>query len=170
MDLYQFVTVFDDFPKKGVKFKDISPLLSNFKALNFAIHTLAEQLEDKHIQKVVGIESRGFLLGILLAQKLEAGFVMVRKSGKLPGETTKQTYELEYGYDALEIQDGIIGANENVVIHDDVLATGGTALAAAELVEKVGANIIEFNFLMELSALAGAERIKEYNYRTLLKY
>ncbi|CEN49760.1 adenine phosphoribosyltransferase (fragment) [Capnocytophaga canimorsus] len=129
-----------------------------------------EHLKGIKVDKVVGMESRGFFFGTLLAQHLNAGFVPVRKPGKLPFETIAQTYDLEYGQDQLEIHSDSIKKGENVLIHDDVLATGGTAEAAVKLVERLGGNIVQLNFLIELSFLQGVQKLKGYEVYSILKY
>lgn len=168
--LHQKIRDIKDFPKEGVVFKDITPILADPKAMNHALELFYEPLQKSHIDKVVGMESRGFFFGTLLAQKLNAGFVPVRKPGKLPYNTLAETYDLEYGQDQLEIHSDAIKKGENVLIHDDVLATGGTAQAAVKLVEALGGNIVQLNFLIELTFLGGAEKLKEYDVHSLLKY
>ncbi|CEN48018.1 adenine phosphoribosyltransferase [Capnocytophaga canimorsus] len=159
-----------DFPKQGVVFKDITPILSDPQAVKTALGLFCEHLKGIKVDKVVGMESRGFFFGTLLAQHLNAGFVPVRKPGKLPFETIAQTYDLEYGQDQLEIHSDSIKKGENVLIHDDVLATGGTAEAAVKLVERLGGNIIQLNFLIELSFLQGVQKLKGYEVYSILKY
>ncbi|GIM52720.1 adenine phosphoribosyltransferase [Capnocytophaga cynodegmi] len=159
-----------DFPKEGVVFKDITPILSDPDAMNKALDLFLKQLKDVKIDKVVGMESRGFFFGTLLAQRLNAGFVPVRKPGKLPFTTLAQTYDLEYGQDKLEIHSDSIKKGENVLIHDDVLATGGTAEAAVKLVEALGGNIIQLNFLIELTFLNGIKKLENHNVFSILKY
>ncbi|WP_432221592.1 adenine phosphoribosyltransferase [Flavobacterium sp. TMP13] len=162
IQLKDYIRDVPDFPKKGILFKDITPLLSNAKARRECLHILANSLKGQRIDKVVGAESRGFLFGILLAQELNAGFVPIRKPNKLPYQTLSASYELEYGSDHLEIHTDAIQKGDKVLIHDDVLATGGTAKAMCELIEKLGGEIVQFNFLMELSFLNGREKIKDY--------
>lgn len=159
-----------DFPKEGVVFKDITPILSDPNAMNKALDLFLKQLKDVKIDKVVGMESRGFFFGTLLAQRLNAGFVPVRKPGKLPFTTLAQTYDLEYGQDKLEIHSDSIKKGENVLIHDDVLATGGTAEAAVKLVEALGGNIIQLNFLIELTFLNGIKKLENHDVFSILKY
>ncbi|MFK8297411.1 adenine phosphoribosyltransferase [Capnocytophaga cynodegmi] len=159
-----------DFPKEGVVFKDITPILSDPDAMNKALDLFLKQLKDVKIDKVVGMESRGFFFGTLLAQQLNAGFVPVRKPGKLPFTTLAQTYDLEYGQDKLEIHSDSIKKGENVLIHDDVLATGGTAEAAVKLVEALGGNIIQLNFLIELTFLNGIKKLENHDVFSILKY
>lgn len=160
MDLKQYFRDIQDFPKEGILFKDITPLLLSPEAIEEMLETLVTTLKDKKIDKVVGVESRGFFFGILLAQKLNAGFIPVRKPKKLPYKTISASYELEYGQDTLEMHIDAIQKGDKVLIHDDVLATGGTIKAVCELVEKLGGEIVQCNFLMELSFLTGREKIK----------
>ena len=170
LDLKKYIRNIPDFPKKGINYKDITPLLMNYKASEYALETLAEPLKHKAIDKVVGIESRGFLFGMLLAQKLDVGFVMIRKPGKLPAKTVSQTYDLEYGSDTIEVHQDAIKPGEKVIIHDDLLATGGTAKAACKLVEQLGGNILEVNFIIALNFLEGKNRLSKYKVRSLLDY
>src|SRR5690606_28421028 len=164
MNIQSYIRDIPNFPKEGIIFKDITPLLNNPEARKEVLNRFIEKLpKDVKIDKVVGVESRGFFFGILLAQELGAGFVPVRKKGKLPFNTISASYDLEYGTDNLEIHTDAIKKGENVLIHDDVLATGGTIKAVTELVEKLGGNIVQINFLMELEFLNGREKIKEYN-------
>lgn len=160
----------NNFPKEGVVFKDITPLLADYQSVSKVLDVFAEALKNLKIDKVVGMESRGFFFGTLLAQRLQAGFIPVRKAGKLPFETLSETYDLEYGQDVLEIHADAIKEGENVLIHDDVLATGGTAEAVIKLVEKLGGNIIQLNFLIELSFLSGREKLGNYDVFSVLKY
>ncbi len=170
LELQKFVRNIPDFPKTGVLYKDISPLLQNPEAMAFAVQLFMKKLYQLNIHKVVGIESRGFFFATLLAEKLKAGFVPVRKPGKLPYKTYTEEYALEYGTDALQVHRDSIERGENVLVHDDVLATGGTALAACNLVEKLGGNIVQCNFLVELAYLKGKDRLENYQVETLLKY
>ena len=160
MDLKHYFRDIQDFPKEGILFKDITPLLLSPEAREEMLEKLVTTLKDKKIDKVVGVESRGFFFGILLAQKLNAGFIPVRKPKKLPYETISASYELEYGQDTLEMHIDAIQKGDKVLIHDDVLATGGTIKAVCELVEKLGGEIVQCNFLMELSFLTGREKIR----------
>jgi len=170
MNLENYIRDIQDFPKPGIGFKDITPLLSNPEATSACLDLLASTLADKKINKVIGVESRGFFFGILLAQKLNAGFVPVRKPKKLPFETISASYELEYGTDTLEIHIDAIQKGDKVLIHDDVLATGGTAKAVCELVEKLGGEIVQMNFLMELSFLNGREKLGNKEIFAALTY
>lgn len=168
--LEHYIRDIKDFPKEGILFKDITPLLNNSKAVDLCLNNLLDLIDDKAIHKVVGIESRGFFFGTLLAQKLDAGFVPVRKSGKLPFETISETYALEYGTDTLEMHKDAINKGDRVLIHDDVLATGGTAQAVCKLVEQLGGTIVQCNFLMKLDFLNGKEKLSAYNVKSVLTY
>lgn len=144
-----------DFPKPGIQFKDITTLLSNKKALQLTTFLLTEPYLEKEVDVVVGLESRGFLFGTNIAQNLNAGFVPVRKPGKLPADTISQEYELEYGTDTLEMHADAILPGSKVLIHDDLIATGGSAVAATKLVQELGGEVIGYSFIMELSFLKG---------------
>lgn len=170
MDFKSFIRDVPNFPKEGVIFKDITLLLQNPNALKETTSALFELLEGQKIDKVVGIESRGFIFGPLLAQKLNAGFVPIRKPGKLPSETLSETYDLEYGTDTLEIHFDAIKKGDKVLVHDDVLATGGTANAACKLIERLGGVIVQCNFLIELTFLNGVSKVEDYPVKSLMKY
>lgn len=170
MKLENYIRDIQGFPKEGVLFKDITPLLNNAKATHECVKILVGSLKVQKIDKVVGVESRGFLFGMLLAQELNAGFVPVRKPNKLPSETISASYALEYGTDTLEIHKDAIQKGDKVLIHDDVLATGGTAKAVCELVEKLGGEIVQLNFLMELTFLNGREKLNGYDIFAALTY
>ncbi|VXB89493.1 adenine phosphoribosyltransferase [Maribacter litoralis] len=170
MDFKSFIRDVPNFPKEGVIFKDITLLLQNPEMLKQTAEALAQLLNDQKIDKVVGMESRGFIFGPILASKLNAGFVPIRKPGKLPYTTLSETYDLEYGTDTLEIHIDSITKGDRVLIHDDVLATGGTASAACKLVEKLGGTIVQCNFLIELSFLEGVSKIADYQVKSLLTY
>ncbi|MGJ5642009.1 adenine phosphoribosyltransferase [Formosa sp. S-31] len=159
-----------DFPKPGIVFKDLTPLLNDAKATTMCLDALLYQLGGAKIDKVVGMEARGFFFGTLLAQKLNAGFIPVRKPGKLPYKTLSETYALEYGTDILEIHEDAITKGDRILIHDDVLATGGTAEAVCRLVERLGGEIVQCNFIMELEFLKGGEKLKPYSIGSVLKY
>lgn len=159
MPLKKYIRDIQDFPKPGIGFKDITPLLLNPIARKETLHLLISNLKDKQINKVIGVESRGFFFGILIAEELNAGFIPVRKPKKLPFDTISASYDLEYGTDTLEIHIDAIQKGDKVLIHDDVLATGGTAKAVCELVERLGGEIVQCNFIMELSFLNGREKI-----------
>ncbi|NGZ88969.1 adenine phosphoribosyltransferase [Psychroflexus maritimus] len=160
-EIQHYIREINDFPKKGVVYKDISPLLGNIEAMRLAVDKLIANLPHQNIDKVVGIESRGFFLATLLADRLNAGFVPIRKPGKLPYKTYQQKYDLEYGHDQLEIHQDAIQMGEKVLIHDDVLATGGTAEAAVKLVNRFDAAIVQLNFIIEIPFLNGREKIKK---------
>ncbi|WP_294824524.1 adenine phosphoribosyltransferase [uncultured Flavobacterium sp.] len=170
MTLNQYVRDIQDFPKPGIGFKDITPLLANPKAVKECMALLINNLRARHIDKVVGVESRGFFFATLLAYELGAGFVPVRKPNKLPFDTIAATYELEYGTDTLEIHTDAIKKGDRILIHDDVLATGGTAKAVCELVERLGGEIVQCNFLMELSFLKGREKLAGHEVYSPLAY
>ncbi len=159
-----------DFPKKGIVFKDITTLLKEPQAFQFAVDELAKELEKRKIDFVVGIESRGFIFSPVLAYKLGTGFVPVRKEGKLPSETEQMAYTLEYGEAILEIHVDAFQKGARVAIVDDLLATGGTALAAAHLVEKLGGTVENIAFLVELKFLNGREKLSRYNIFSLIQY
>ncbi|RXM45563.1 adenine phosphoribosyltransferase [Flavobacterium sp. YO64] len=170
MQIKNYIRDIQDFPKKGILFKDITPLLNDPIARKKCLEILVKSLKDQKIDKVVGAESRGFFFGMLLAQELNAGFIPVRKPNKLPYETISASYELEYGSDNLEMHIDAIKKGERILIHDDVLATGGTAKAVCELVEKLGGEIVQCNFLMELSFLNGREKINNYPIFSAITY
>lgn len=159
-----------DYPKPGVSFKDITPLMQDAAALRDAIDQVARHFAAADIAHVVGIESRGFIFGAAIAYALKAGFIPVRKPGKLPHETHRCEYELEYGTDALEIHTDAVRPGERVLIIDDVLATGGTASAAVELVNKLGGEVAGLGFLIELGFLNGRERLKGHDVFSLVTY
>ncbi len=168
--LQDYIRDIQDFPKQGVLFKDITPLLANPEASAFCVMELVRLTEMQPIDKVVGIESRGFFFATLLAKELNAGFIPIRKAGKLPHATLKQPYALEYGMDSLEIHEDAINKGDKVLLHDDVLATGGTAKAACKLIEQLGGEIVQCNFLIELAFLKGAQKLRSYEIRSLLTY
>ena len=159
-----------DFPKKGIVFKDITPLLKNGPALRFACDQLGKGFRGLKIDQVVGIESRGFIFSPVLAYQLGVGFVPVRKKGKLPAAKETISYSLEYGEDSLEVHLDAVQRGTQVVIVDDLLATGGTALAVTRLVEKLGGTVVGLAFLIELTFLKGRERLKDYQVQSLIQY
>lgn len=170
IDIEEYIRDIPDFPKNGITFKDITPLLANPEAMRTCAEELLRLTEMQPIDKVVGIESRGFFFATLLAQELNAGFVPIRKPGKLPYTTLKQPYTLEYGMDSLEVHEDAIQKGDKVLLHDDVLATGGTAQAACRLIEQLGGEIVQCNFLIELSFLKGMSKLRDYEIRSLLTY
>ena len=159
-----------DFPKKGILFKDITPVLSDIDTLRAAVKEMAAPFVDLRIDVVVGIESRGFIFGAPIADVLNCSFVPVRKPGKLPWKTESVSYELEYGTDVLEIHKDAITEGQNVLIVDDLLATGGTAEATCKLVSKLGGNIKGLSVLIELEDLNGRKKLNQYNVHSLVKY
>lgn len=170
MNLKDTIRDVPDFPKKGIIFKDITTLLKNPESLSLAAEELFNLAKNKKITKVAGIESRGFILGGLLAQKLNAGFVPIRKPGKLPAETISESYSLEYGTDSIEIHKDAIEPGDVVLLHDDLLATGGTMEAAVKLVEKLGGKVVQISFLIELNFLNGRNKLKNYEVHSLIQY
>lgn len=170
IDLSGYIRDIPDFPKPGILFKDITTLLKNKQAFKEAVDTLIEKYRNRKIDVVVAVESRGFILGGALAYKLKAGFVPVRKKGKLPAKIYSVTYELEYGTDSLEIHQDAINPQDNVLIIDDLLATGGTVRAVADLVKQLQGNIVGLAFLIELTSLKGKDKLKEYPIFSLIKY
>lgn len=170
MDFKTYVRDIHDFPEKGIVFKDISPLLKDKEAFNAATRALIQMVGDQPIDKVIGIESRGFFFAPLLAFELGAGFVPVRKVGKLPADKISRTYALEYGSDTLEIHSDSISKGDRVLIHDDVLATGGTAKATCQLVESLGGEVVLCHFLLELDFLQGRKQLQSYPAQALMKF
>lgn len=152
-----------DFPKKGIIFKDITPILQNPQLCTEIIEDIKEKVKDLNIQGVAGIESRGFLIGVPLAIALNVPFILIRKKGKLPYETVSYKYDLEYGSAEIEMHTDAVSKCQNILLHDDLLATGGSASAAAELIQMQGANVTAINFLVELSFLKGREVIEKYS-------
>lgn len=169
-ELEHYIRDIKDFPKEGISFKDIATLLQDPKGIDLCLENLMSLIEGEKIDKVVGIESRGFFFATLLAQKLNAGFIPVRKPGKLPYKTISQSYDLEYGTDTLEIHIDAIKKGERVLIHDDVLATGGTAEAVSKLVESLGGEIVQFNFIMILDFLNGKDKLNGYKVKSALNF
>lgn len=170
MDLKELIRSIPDFPKKGIVFRDITTLLNDPKGLEEALNQLYEMAKDKGVTKVVGIESRGFILGGALAARLGAGFVPIRKPGKLPAATISESYFLEYGSDSIEIHKDAIAEGDKILMHDDLLATGGTMEAACKLVEKLGAEIVQISFLIDLTFINGRKKLSKYDVRSLVEY
>ncbi|MFH1587966.1 MAG: adenine phosphoribosyltransferase [Candidatus Diapherotrites archaeon] len=171
-ELKKYIREIPDFPKKGILYYDITTLLKNAGALKNAVNRIIEHYMQKgeKIDKVVSMESRGFIFGSVLAYELEAGFVPIRKPGKLPAKIISQDFEKEYGKDAFEIHEDAVEEGENILIVDDLLATGGTCIAAIQLIEKLGGNIKGCAFLIELNFLKGREKIKGYDLFSLIQY
>ncbi|HUR22508.1 MAG TPA: adenine phosphoribosyltransferase [Acidimicrobiales bacterium] len=159
-----------DFPTPGIVFRDLTPLLGDAEALRVSIDTLADAFEGRRIDKVIGVEARGFIIAAPVAYRIGAGFVPVRKPGKLPWRTSSEQYALEYGVDSLEMHDDALEPEEHVLIIDDVIATGGTARATASLVERAGATVVGLGFLVELTYLAGREKLGGYDIISLVVY
>jgi adenine phosphoribosyltransferase len=170
MNLKSYIREYPDFPEQGVLFKDISPILRSPDAMRYIADKFYNHFKDKQIDIIAGAESRGLIFASALAARFDKGFIMVRKPGKLPGAINKIAYEVEYGKDIMEIQQDAISAGQNVWIVDDLLATGGTAKAAAELVEALQGNVVGFSFVIELEFLKGREKIKDYDIQTLITY
>ncbi len=168
--LAEYVRDIPDFPQPGVGFKDVTPLLLDHVAFSTAVDALVMHFGRGTVDKVVGIEARGFILAAPVAYHFGAGFVPARKAGKLPASTRSVGYELEYGQETLEIHEDAIHAGERVLIVDDVLATGGTARATATLVEQLGGELIGFGFLIELGFLGGAAKLDGYDHVSLIRY
>jgi adenine phosphoribosyltransferase len=170
VDLRSYVRDIPDFPKPGIAFKDITPLLLDPHALDAAVEGLAAYAEPLDIDVIVAAEARGFILGAALARQLGAGFIPARKPGKLPADTISARYILEYGIDALEMHADALSHGERVLVHDDLLATGGTARALCELAEQRGAVVVGCAFLVELSFLAGRDRLAPYDVHALVDF
>jgi adenine phosphoribosyltransferase len=169
-DLKNIIRNIPDFPKKGIIFKDITTLLADAKSFSRMVDLLAHRYVGMHVDKVVGVEARGFIIGAALAYKLGAGVVLVRKPGKLPAETFKKTYDLEYGTDTLEIHTDAIKPGEKILLADDVLATGGTMAAVVDMVQQMGGDLVECCFMTELSFLHGREKLPKGKVHSLLTF
>ncbi len=170
VDLKSHIREVPDWPEPGVGFKDISPLLRDPEALGQTIDDLAAWTRDQEPDLVLGAEARGFILGAAIAKEIPCGFIPARRPGKLPPETVSATYALEYGQNALELNADAIGNGSRVVIHDDVLATGGTVEAIGGLVEQLGGEVVGVNFIIELTFLGGRERLTKYPLYSLISY
>jgi adenine phosphoribosyltransferase len=170
VDLRALIREIPDFPRPGIGFKDITPVMADPAGLDAAVTGLAELARPLHVDVVIGAEARGFLLGPALARDLGAGFVLARKPGKLPHETVRAEYLLEYGTDALELHSDAVASGARVLVHDDLLATGGTARALCELVEQLGGTVVACGFLIELTFLDGRERLTGYDVHSLIQY
>jgi adenine phosphoribosyltransferase len=170
IDLKKYIRNIPDFPKKGILFRDITTLIGNGPALNEVIEAFVRRYDAKGIQKIVAAEARGFIFGGAIANRLGAGFVPVRKKGKLPYKTIDASYDLEYGTDTLYMHEDALKKGEKTLVIDDLLATGGTAKALCELVEKSGGEVVEVAFAIELSDLKGRDKLKDYSVFSLIKY
>lgn len=170
MDLKDSIRIVEDFPKKGISFKDITTLIQDGEKLKYTIDLIADNLKNKNVDLIVGPEARGFIFGVPVAYALGIGFVPVRKKGKLPGETIEVSYSLEYGEDVLEIHKDAIKQGSKVVIIDDLLATGGTIKAVADLVTKAGGQVVELDFIIELEKIGGRKLLSQYEVKSFVKY
>jgi len=170
MNLKRIIAEYPNFPKKGILFRDFSPILNDPAAMSFVVEEFSKRFHPGDVDVFAGIESRGFITASILAQKYNKGMVMLRKAGKLPGKTVKISYTVEYGKAVLEIQKNVLKKDERVVICDDLLATGGTANAAAKLVEKIGAEVTGFAFIFELTGLNGNKKLSNYKTVSLVQY
>ena len=169
-DIERAIRNIPDFPKPGIQFKDITPVLADARLFSGSIDLLTANFKPGMVDAVVGIDARGFIFAAAAAVKLQAGFVPVRKKGKLPHQTHEQDYDLEYGISTIAIHVDAVAPGSRVLLIDDLLATGGTAAAAAGLLQKIGAQILEISFLIELSFLGGREKLKQYPVRSLVVY
>ena len=170
MELKDYIRNIQDYPKQGILFRDITTLLQNKDAFKYAIDKMSEQISSEKIDYIVGAESRGFLIGSALAYKINCGFIPVRKKGKLPYKTISEEYALEYGTDTLYMHEDAIKKGERVLIVDDLIATGGTALAMIKMVEKLGGIVVGSSFLIELKELNGRKEIEKYPVNVLIEY
>jgi adenine phosphoribosyltransferase len=170
LNLKKYIREIPDWPKKGILFRDVTPLLNNSKAFSTAIQDLTCGYEEEGIDYVAAVEARGFIFGSAVAEKLGAGFVPIRKKGKLPFKTESITYNLEYGTDTLEVHCDAIKRGSKVLMIDDLLATGGTMAAACKLVEKIGGRIAGVSVLIELAELSGRDKLTDYEVRTIISY
>jgi adenine phosphoribosyltransferase len=169
-DLKQYIRDINDYPIKGVIFRDLTPLFGNYEAFNFALNFLATKLSSEEIDKVAAIEARGFIVGAPLSSMLKVGFVPIRKGGKLPWRKKSVTYELEYGKEIIEVHEDAFQRGENVLLVDDLLATGGTTLAAVNLIESAGARVSALAYLVVLNYLNGKEKLSNYKIYNVLDY
>lgn len=170
MELKDLIRSVPNFPKEGIIFKDITTLLKDPNGYKEALNQLVKLAEKKEVTKVIGIESRGFIFGGALAEKLNAGFIPIRKPGKLPAAKVSESYVLEYGTDSIEIHKDAIQHGDKILLHDDLLATGGTMKAACNLVEKLGAEVVQISFLIELTFLNGRSKFENYDLHSLIQY
>jgi adenine phosphoribosyltransferase len=170
VNLRNIIAEYPNFPKKGILFRDISPILKNPSALSYIVDEFTKKFHANDVDVFAGIESRGFPLACAMSLRYNKGMIMIRKQGKLPGSTVKRSYNIEYGKATMEIQKNAINKDQRVVICDDLLATGGTAKAAAELIEKLGGTVSGFAFIVELTDLQGIKKIEKYKCQSLVKY
>lgn len=170
MDIRSKIRSIPDFPKPGILFRDITTLLKDKDAFSYVVDEFYNRYKEMRIDKVVSVESRGFIFGSILAYKLHAGFVPIRKPGKLPAEVAREEYQLEYGKDAMEVHKDAIIKGDRILVHDDLLATGGTVEAACRLVERLGGEIVGICFLIELSSLKGRDKLKGRDIFSIISY
>lgn len=170
IDVRSLVREIEDFPTKGISFKDITTVLKRGDALRYVVQEMAAPFRSARPEVIAGVESRGFIFGAPIAYELGAGFVLIRKPGKLPGPTLSAQYELEYGHDTLEIHQDAVQPGQRVLMVDDLLATGGTMRAAADLVERLGGRIVGFTFMLELAFLGGRRKLQGYEVASLVEY
>ena len=164
LDLTKIIKTYPDFPKKGILFRDINPVFGDRTAMDYISEEFCRRIPESSIDCIVGIESRGFVIATVLALATSKGLVLVRKAGKLPGQTLRQSYEIEYGYSTMEIQKDSIRKGQRVLIADDLVATGGTAIAAERLVTQLGGKVIGFAFVIELASVGGSSKIRRLGY------
>ncbi len=170
MNLKSVIRTVPNWPKPGIMFRDITSLIENPDAFDFCINKFVEEYKNKGIDKIAGIESRGFIFGAALAKELHLPFVLIRKKGKLPGETIGQEYQLEYGTDVIEVHTNSINEGDQVLVIDDLLATGGTMLAACKLMERLGGNVMGVAFVIDLPDLKGSEKLSSYELFKLVDF
>jgi adenine phosphoribosyltransferase len=170
MDLKSFIRDIPDFPKKGIIFKDITPLLKNREAFSHVVQQIAKKYGKSRVDAVLGVEARGFIFGAAVAYELGVAFLPVRKPGKLPYKTQSVTYDLEYGTDTLEIHKDAISKGDRIIIVDDLLATGGTVAACCKMVEGLGGQVVGISFVIELGFLKGRDKLKGYDVVSLINY
>lgn len=170
MDFKQHIRVIEDFPKKGISFKDITTIIKDGEIFKQLVDQMADRLKELNVEAIAGPEARGFIFGVPVAYALGIGFIPIRKKGKLPGETYSLTYDLEYGQDTLEIHKDGIKPGMRVAIIDDLLATGGTIAACKDLLEVAGAEVVSIDFVIELTGLKGADKLDGYNVQSMVKY
>jgi adenine phosphoribosyltransferase len=165
INLRELIRVYPDFPKQGILFRDINPVFRSNEALNYISNEFYCRFNNAEIDYVVGIESRGFIVATALASKFNKGMIMIRKANKLPGQTIKKSYDIEYGSSVIELQEDAIKHGQSILIADDLIATGGTAIAAAQLIEELGGTVSGFAIVIELATLDGAKKLREMGYR-----
>ena len=170
IDLKEYIREIPDWPKKGILFRDITTLLSNQRAFTAALDALCSDFSDAGVEYVAAVEARGFIFGAAVAAKLGAGFIPIRKKGKLPWKTESISYDLEYGTDTLEVHRDALSGRARVLMIDDLLATGGTMSAACRLIEKIGGDVIGIAFLLELAGLGGREKLADYKIKSIISY